>query len=346
MNTRKIRTMTALILLATLVLSACGAAHTNNENTASAETPGSQAGNGALASENAPSGTETAAQESATATRTFEHVMGSIEAPAEPQRVIAVYMEDYLAALGVKPVMQTVIGTFSLQYLSPYIGDLPPIDTSAISFEAALAAQPDLIVLGFPNYASEGKYESFSAIAPTYVFGEDAPNQWRESLLTMGKLLGKEKEAEQVLADYTAKVEQARATLKAAIGEETVAMIRMRSDKELRLYGGPGGYVGNVMYTDLGLTPPDIVKELAWGEKSMVVVSQEIISDLKVDHLFVTYDEGGKERAEEMMASTLWQSIPAVQKGQVYEVAMDHWMTFGPLAYNQKVDDLLAALAK
>lgn len=272
--------------------------------------------------------------------------MGAIEVPAEPQRVIAVYMEDYLAALGVKPVMQTVIGTFSLQYLSPYIGDLPPIDTSAISFEAALAAQPDLIVLGFPNYASEGKYDSFSAIAPTYVFGEDAPNQWRESLLTMGQLLGKEKEAEQVLADYTAKVEQARETLKAAIGEETVAMIRMRSDKELRLYGGPGGYVGNVMYTDLGLNPPDIVKELAWGENSMVVVSQEIISDLKVDHLFVTYDEGGKERAEEMMASTLWQSIPAVQKGQVYEVAMDHWMTFGPLAYNQKVDDLLAALAK
>ncbi|MNH35163.1 Iron(3+)-hydroxamate-binding protein YxeB precursor [compost metagenome] len=111
------------------------------------------------------------------------------------------------------------------------------------------------------------------------------------------------------------------------------------------MYGGPGGYAGNVLYTDLGLNPPQIVKDLVWGEQSMSVISQEIIPQIDADHLFLTYDEGGKELAQEILDSDIWKSLKAVQKGQVYEVSLDHWMTYGPIAYNMKVDDVLQALA-
>ncbi|MHA7963171.1 ABC transporter substrate-binding protein [Paenibacillus sp. CAU 1782] len=329
-----------LIVLITLLalLAACGS--TKNENSGTAAEPST--------SESSPvaSGTgDTSEEPDESAPRLFQHEFGTIEAPANPERIIALYMEDYLVALGLKPITQTVIGNFSLKYLQPYIGDLPKIDTSAIDFEAVLSAQPDLVMLAFPTYANEGKYELFEKIAPTYVFASDTPDNWRDAVQTVGQLTGKTAEADKVLSDYAAKTEAAKSKLKEKLGDETVALIRVRSNKELRLYGGPGGYAGNVLYTDLGLNPPQIVKDLVWGEQSMSVISQEIIPQIDADHLFLTYDEGGKELAQEILDSDIWKSLPAVQKGQVYEVSLDHWMTYGPIAYNLKVDDVLQALA-
>lgn len=320
---------TSLLVVAVIAAAACGN------------------GTGESANGRSPANSKGNAPKPASASNTFKHDFGSIEVSASPKRIIALYMEDYLVSLGITPVAQTVIGSFSLQYLQPHIGHLPKLDTSAIDFEAALEAQPDLILLVFPSYAGEGKYEKFSKVAPTYVFGSDAPEQWREVLLTVGKLTGREEKAKQVLADYESKANKAKQQLAQALGDETVALIRVRSDKELRLYGGPGGYAGNVLYKDLGLNPPEIVKKLAWGDNgSMAVISQEVIPELDADHLFITYDNGGQEKAQEIMGSSLWQSLPAVQKGQVYEVNLDHWMTYGPVAYNKKVDDVLQALVK
>ncbi len=39
-------------------------------------------------------------------TRTFTHKMGTINVPNHPKRIIGLYVEDQLQALGVKPVMQ------------------------------------------------------------------------------------------------------------------------------------------------------------------------------------------------------------------------------------------------
>ncbi|WP_145407716.1 ABC transporter substrate-binding protein [Paenibacillus xylanexedens] len=325
------------VLLSLIVLlAACNGTNTANNNNSgeAAESTTTQ-----LESE------EAANEKDQATTRDFEHEFGTTEAPTAPQRIMALYMEDYLVALGLKPITQTVIGNFSLQYLQPYIGDLPKIDSSAVDFEAVLNAQPDLIMLAFPNYAIDGKYELFDKIAPTYVFAADTPDNWREAVKTVGQLTGKVTEADKVLADYDAKTDEARSRLSEKLGNETVALLRIRSNKELRLYGGPGGYAGNVLYTDLGLNPPQIVKELAWGEQSMRVISQEIIPQIDADHLFLTYDEGGKELAQEILESEMWKSLPAVQKNQVYEVSLDHWMTYGPIAYNLKVDDVLQALA-
>ncbi|GGI44513.1 ferrichrome ABC transporter substrate-binding protein [Paenibacillus marchantiophytorum] len=277
----------------------------------------------------------------------FKHVMGEIEIKEQPKRIIGLYMEDFLVALGIKPVAQTVIGSFSLQYLKPHIGDLPKVDTSAINFEAVLQTQPDLLLLAFKNYAEEGRYDQFSKIAPAYVFGEDAPNNWRETLRTVGDLVGKKKEADKVLKDYEAKVAAAKSKLAASIGREKVALLRVRNNKEIRLYGGPQGYSGSVLYKDLGLEVPDFVKKTSWGATGGVSpISMEVLPELDADHLFITIDEAGRGKAKELMESSIWKSLPAVKKGQVHEVDLDHWMTFGPVAYNMKVDDVVKALVK
>ncbi|TNJ55596.1 ABC transporter substrate-binding protein [Paenibacillus hemerocallicola] len=341
------RTIRNRLLLCTIALSLTFLAACGNEGTGGAQTAGSGTNGQASSSSGATAPQQPAKQESAPAVNKFKHELGEIQVPANPKRITALYMEDFLVALGIKPVTQTVIGSFSLKYLQPSIGDLPKLDTSAMNFEAALAAQPDLILLAFPNYGSEGKYEKYSKIAPTYVFGNEAPDAWRDTLRKVGELTGKKAEAEKVLTDYANKLTDAKKKLSASIGNETVALLRVRSNKEIRLYGGPLGYSGNVLYNDLGLTPPDIVKKLAWGDNGgMAVVSMEIIPQLQVDHLLITYDDGGKELAKEIFESNVWKALPAVQKGHLYEVSLDHWMTFGPVAYNKKVDDVVKALVK
>ncbi|WP_127486650.1 ABC transporter substrate-binding protein [Paenibacillus ehimensis] len=282
----------------------------------------------------------------ASAPRKFKHVMGETEVPAQPQRVVGLYLEDFLSALDVKPVMQTVVGSFTQQYLENYTAGLPKLDTSAMNFEAVLEAKPDLILLGFPDYGAEGKYEKFSKIAPTYVFDDDAADDWRGTLRTVGSLLGKSEQAEQLLKRYEEKAAQARKTLEQSIGRETVALIRVHK-KGMRLYGGPDGYSGSVLYKDLGLNPPNLVKSIAWTDDGgMKVISSEVLAQLDADHLFLVVDEGRSEQAKELMNSSVWKSIPAVKKGQVHEVTTDVWMTFGLLAYEKKIDDVLQTLAK
>ncbi|MCP1312192.1 ABC transporter substrate-binding protein [Paenibacillus tyrfis] len=282
----------------------------------------------------------------ASAPRKFKHVMGETEVPAQPQRVIGLYLEDFLSALDVKPVMQTVVGAFTQKYLEKYTAGLPKLDTGAMNFEAVLEAKPDLILLGFPNYGAEGKYEKFSKIAPTYVFDKDAADDWRGTLRTVGRLLDKSEQAEQLLKRYEEKAAQARKTLEQSIGRETVALIRVHK-KEMRLYGGPDGYSGSVLYKDLGLNPPNLVKSIAWtNDGGMKAISSEVLAQLDADHLFLVVDEGRSEQAKELMNSSVWKNIPAVKKGQVHEVTTDVWMTFGLLAYEKKIDDVLQALAK
>lgn len=41
-------------------------------------------------------------------TRTFEHILGKMEVPAHSQRVIGLFVEDEMSALGVKPRTQSV----------------------------------------------------------------------------------------------------------------------------------------------------------------------------------------------------------------------------------------------
>lgn len=247
-----------LLLLLTLLTACSGQGEKASRASGSEGVPGAAAPSASAISNAAP-----AAQP---VIHKFKHVMGEIEWSTPPKRVVGIYTEDFLLALGVKPVTQTVIGNFSLKYLLPEIGNLPKLDTSAISFEAALQAEPDLFVLGFANYGAEGRYEKFSKIAPTYVLPADAPNNWRDTLRTIGELVGKPEEADKVLKQYSEKVAAAKKTLETSVGRETVALVRIRSNKEIRLYGGPQGYSGSVLYQDLGLEPPAIVKKLSWGE--------------------------------------------------------------------------------
>lgn len=277
--------------------------------------------------------------------RSYTHDFGTIEVPDSPHRIVGVYLDDFLLALGVKPLTQTLYGQRPLPYLQDQVGDLPAISPGSINLELILEEDPDLIMLAYPFYAEEGRYELFSEIAPTYVFsGEEG---WRQTLHTVAEIIGKPEAAKSWLDDYERKVADAREVLKAEIGDETVMFVRFTRLNRIQLYGGPSNFSADVLYQGLGLQPSALVKELAWDEEnSAPVISAEIIPQFDADHIFITYDNPANEDVQEFKNNPLWKNVPAVKNGNVYEVEMFHWMNDGPIAYNRKVDDVLGALRK
>jgi iron complex transport system substrate-binding protein len=237
-------------------------------------------------------------------------------------------------------------GNYDDHYLKSRMGAATIVDPFNMDFEALMTADPDLIVLAFPHIA-EGKYDSFSKIAPTYVLDDGEWREWRSSLRLVGELIGRQEQAEQFIKRYEDKVVDGREKLSAALGEETIALMRIQ-DKNLTLYGNLTDYVGAVFYTELGLNPAGIVKKLVQGENPISELSMELIPDIDADHLFITvYDsDESKQKLQELYDSPLWKELPAVKNGNIYEVDMGHWMTSGAIASEMKVDDVLKALLK
>lgn len=275
---------------------------------------------------------------------TASHPRAFDGARPKPVRVVGLFVEDCLAVMGVKPVVQFALGPFRQRYLEEYLDQVRQFDPYSSDCEILMEAKPDIIVLGFPEFAEKGRFGRLANIAPTYVF-EDPVEDWRQTLQTVGKLLGKEAEAERALHAYNRKAEEARYALERTVGGQTVALLRICKEGDIRLYGGPSGYTGSVLYGDLGLCPPKLVREWSWGESDWVKrITLEQLAGLQADHLLLIVEEQGRRLARAITDSEPWRHIPAVRRGSVHEVRSDVWMTFGPLAHSAKIDHVLSAL--
>ncbi|WP_456276415.1 iron-hydroxamate ABC transporter substrate-binding protein [Bacillus sp. AK128] len=267
-----------------------------------------------------------------------------VTVPAKPERVIASYLEDHLVALGVTPVAQWSVadGASVQDYLQEYLKDVETIPYD-LPFEAVSSFTPDLIIMPAASSVEGGKYEQYNKIAPTYVIGQETNENWRENLERIAEVFGLEDKATEVLETYEANAEEASATIKEAIGEESAAA--------LWLVGGTFYIVGDtvssgsVLYQDLGITVPEVVKEISaaatgnWSE-----ISLEKLATLDADHLFLINSDGD---GAEALQDSLWQNIPAVKNGNVYEYpAASSWLYSGPIANQQIIDDVVESVTK
>lgn len=264
-----------------------------------------------------------------------------IKVPAEPKKIFAPNLEDSLIKLGVKPVAQWSNGNRGHDYLQEELKDVPKIDLSGglPSPEVLMTYNPDLIILHTATFAQNGTYESYSKIAPTYVFN-NASGNIEKSLAILGELLGKSAEADNALQAYQQKVNNAKEKLDKAVGGKKVAIIRFAA-KGVSLMGSK--YLcGYVVHENLGLGIPKLVEK-----KNSANVSLEILPQIDADYIFVINAYGqGTGHMKEMMKNPIWKNIPAVKQGQVYEVDNKYWLGSGLIAYEKIVDDTVRLLAK
>ena len=99
------------------------------------------------------------------------------------------------------------------------------------------------------------------------------------------------------------------------------------------------------MYGDLGLTVPDVVKEIsASATGNWSSISLEKLAELDADHLFFINSDG---EGAEVLQDPLWANIPAVKNGNIYEYGKDtSWLYTGTIANSQIIDNVLESLVK
>lgn len=269
--------------------------------------------------------------------RVVQDAMGhEVKIPANPQRVLAAYMEDYLTVLGVKPVAQWSIGPTVQEYLQPELKGVPTIAWD-LPVEAVTSFNPDLIFISSPASVQNGKYEKYARIAPAFVLGDELAKDWRKQLLKIGELLGKSDAAQKALEQYDKKSADAKAKLNKAIGTQSAAILWI-TQKQFYLFEKTR-FSGNVLYRDLGLTPPAFVEKLGDPAAAWNPISLESLSELKADHIFVI-NKSAVAEDNALLESPIWKSIPAVRQAHVYRIEdKGNWTNNGLKASEQTIDE-------
>ncbi|CAG7610376.1 HTH-type transcriptional activator Btr [Paenibacillus solanacearum] len=255
-------------------------------------------------------------------------------------RLFAPFLEDYLLALGVVPIVQYSHKHWGRQeYLN--LPEVPAFDITSGDWAALARYKPEFILLddGYKRW----NLEQCARISPVFKLPYCAED-WQVTLQAVGAILGRTDRAAAAIRRYRDNCAEAKARLSRTVRNETVAVLRL-SSKSVILYGGSErGYTGPLLYGDLGLAQPDVVRTLARNERRVSLTPEEL-ARLDADHLFVTFDnEEGQQTGRELLQSPLWNSLPAVKGHRVYEVDFLAWMNFGVLSHNRKIDDVLRVL--
>lgn len=303
------------------------------------------AARGTVANNNAAASVEnTAAASTALTSQVMTDGMRhKVKIPADPQRIWAPALEDPIVALGDanRLVGQYSSGNVVDQYLQKWLKGKPHIDLTGngLDPESVLSMNPDLILLFAQGLAQDGKYQQYSKIAPTYVFGATSGGSatWRQTLLTIGKMLHQSDKAKAALQTYDNRVVFAKQQLQKTVGKKTVAIVEP-SGKDLFLVG-PGVFAGQEVYGDLGLTAPKIAK--GWGQ-----ISFESLPKLHADCIFLVIGNDSAAELKSLEKDPVWQGLPAVKEDHVYQVSYGNWINNGVIANELTINTVLKDIGK
>ncbi|MFV0557533.1 MAG: ABC transporter substrate-binding protein [Enterococcus sp.] len=277
-------------------------------------------------------------KEATTSTKTtmVDALDHEVTIPANPQRIIASYLEDYLVALDVTPVAQWTVGSGSVQsYLADDLEDIPTINYD-LPYEDVLSFEPDLLLMESNAAVEGGKYEEYNKIAPTYVVKNGEDVTWQEKLNDIAAALGKQEQAKDVISDYDDLVAETKADYQDQIQGKSAAVLWVTNNTAFMVADDRSS--GDLLYNQLGFEVPNLTTEISESATSdWSQVSLEKLAQLDADYLIlVNSDEGAA-----MFDDQVWQNIPAVKNDNLWEFGPDSsWLYNGPVAYTQMIEDI------
>lgn len=262
---------------------------------------------------------EAEADSSAAFPVTFEHKHGSTTIEAAPERIVLVGLveQDALLALGVVPVATREWYGEKPGAIFPWAeealgGAEPPVvlDAAELDFEQIAALKPDVIVGLYAGLTAE-EYQTLSQIAPTIAQPAEYVDwgiPWQELTLKIGQLVGKEAEAEELVASVEEAFAEARAAHPEFEGARAVVASPFGLPENYWVYASQD--VRGRILTSLGFEVPEVFDEMA-GDNFGATVSIEqldLIGDL--DAVIWVSDSGPFEGVE------LYEALPLVREGR------------------------------
>ena len=263
------------------------------------------------------------------------HYYGDI--PKNPKRIASLSSTytGYLLQLGFDPVTVT-----SYDAKNPVLKEkvknakvLMPEDLESITKQ-----KPDLIVVD----ASDKNIDELKKIAPTIAI-DYGKNDYLEILNRFGQIFGKEKEADQWIADWKSKTADIGKQLKEKLGQNVTFTVVGLYEKEIYLFGNNWGRGGEVIYKSLGFDAPQKVKDEVFPS-GYLQVSQETVSEYIGDYVLVAAEDDKTGSA--LYESDVWKSIPAVQQNHVLKVDANAFYFNDPLTLEYELKTIQDGLEK
>ena len=263
------------------------------------------------------------------------HYYGDI--PKNPKRIASLSSTytGYLLQLGFDPVTVT-----SYDAKNPVLKEkvknakvLMPEDLESIAKQ-----KPDLIVVD----ASDKNIDELKKIAPTIAI-DYGKNDYLEILNRFGQIFGKEKEADQWIADWKSKTADIGKQLKEKLGQDVTFTVIGLYEKEIYLFGNNWGRGGEVIYKSLGFDAPQKVKDEVFPS-GYLQVSQETVSEYIGDYVLVAAEDDKTGSA--LYESDVWKSIPAVQQNHILKVDANAFYFNDPLTLEYELKTIQDGLKK
>lgn len=263
----------------------------------------------------------------------FAHKFGQTTVPQEPKRIVSLSFigHDFLLSLGVRPIaLRKWYGDYPFG-VWPWAqkalgGAKPDVMFGEINLEQIATLKPDLI-LGLWSGMTDKQYEILSQIAPTIAPEEqygDFGTPWQQMTRTIGKAVGKSRQAEEAIIkveEKFAKIRDDHPDWKGKSGSIVWAgELGAYTSSDLR-----GRFV-----SELGFEISKAVNDMGSKDLFYVIVSREKLDPIDTDiliwldsgtaaqhinrlplrHTTRAYREGREIIADPLMASALSHSSP------------------------------------
>lgn len=285
-------------------------------------------------------------------TITIEHTSGTTTLKQPVKRVVVldwIYGEEMLA-LGVQPVGMADISGYTTWMNS---GDIK-LDESVVdlgtrgsaNIEDIAALNPDLIVT--PDYY-EYDYNLLSEIAPTIVLtpypGEEYPtgeyDHMIDSMKIMGEVLGREEEAEEVIAGLDTVYEEAKEKLEGTdVDKKYIELIDFSTADTVSMYLYTDTSIHTTVLEKLGLE--NIYKPDKFELYGQTNINVENLVGLDDHTLFIVANEGEDVFSKDLISQDVLNDLK-FYADNMYYLGADA-SPFGPLSTKTFVDRVVKAV--
>lgn len=263
---------------------------------------------------------ETKQKNEVQAEQTITYLDQEYSLPAEINSIVAASLESMedAAILGVKPVGVLAIANAIPSYLVDELEGASLVgDKFAPNNEAILGLNPD-VILGSSKHGEE-VVTALNKIQTMIPYSHISTN-WKENLLLLGQLSGKEVEANTIISEYEEKSAEAKDQLK-ELKDKKVLVLRIRQGS-INVYP-ENIYLNPVLYEDLGLAVPEAVaKAEAQSELAL-----EGLAEINPDYIFLQFEttenKDNPAALEELLENPIFKSTEAVKNDHVFVNAVD-----------------------
>ena len=260
-------------------------------------------------------------------TITYQSENGPIEVPANPQRVIV--LSSF--AGNVMSLDVNLVGVDSWSKMNPrFEAELNGVEeVTDESLEKIIELDPDLII-GLSNI---NNIDKLNQIAPTitYTYGKV---DYLTQHLEVGKLLNKEKEAQEWIDDFKSRAQNYGEEIKREIGEDTTVSVIENFDKQIYVFGDNWGRGTEILYQEMKLKMPEKVQEMALND-GYYALSLEVLPEYAGDYVIFSKNQDTDNSFQE---TSIYKNITAVKNNRLFEVNAKEFYFNDPITLEFQLD--------